>query len=81
MTKQILYQTLVECKRNKTDFVIYYNYLDEDEQIKIDDINCGWHWDCEYPNKINVYDKDWDQEVSMTLDEMVELKINKLSML
>ena len=77
----MLYQTLVECKQNKTDFVIYYNYFDEDEQIKVDNINCGWHWtdnNCEYPNKINVYDKDWDQEVSMTLDEIVELKIKML---
>ena len=80
MDRETIIQLLHEYKQNKTDFIIHYRYLDDDNKISIDTIECGWLWTTlTYKDgriyDINVYDKGWDDDVSFRIEDIEKLEI------
>tara|TARA_B100000035_G_C20595176_1_gene377190 strand:- start:62 stop:478 length:417 start_codon:yes stop_codon:yes gene_type:complete len=81
MDRETIIQLLNDYKQNRTDFIIHYKYLDDDNKVSIDTIECGWLWttltykdNCIYD--INVYDKGWDDDVSFKIEDIYKLEID-----
>lgn len=78
---QLNYSLLKTCKDNNLDFDLTYSYYDEDEKItKHNTIDCSYHWDIIidndhglYPNEISVYDKGFDGEVKIVVEDIVSI--------
>ena len=78
---QLVYSILKTCKDNNLDFDLTYSYYDEDEEItKHNIIDCSYNWDIIidndhglYPHKISVYDKGFDGEVKIFVEDIVSI--------
>ena len=74
MSQNIL-QTLNYCKSHNINFLLLFNYTDNQNQTQIDHIECSWNWTIvEFtnylPSKIEIYDKAWDQTVIFSIKEI-----------
>ena len=78
---QLIHALLKTCKENELDFDLKYSYYDEDNQItKNNTIDCSYHWDIIidndhglYPHKISVYDKGFDGEVKIFVEDILSI--------
>jgi len=78
---QLIYALLKTCKENELDFDLKYSYYDEENQItRNDTIDCSYNWFIIinndhglYPQEISVYDKGFDGEVKIFIEDILSI--------